>query len=125
MTARQGAFNRGFTFLELLITIVLLVLGVVPVVGALAAGVAADKSVEMRVLALTLAQEQMESVKAKTFATVASQARSAVSGFSGYDSEVVVSGTDPKAVTVNVYWMFQGHSQQVTLDTLIANLTGV
>jgi Tfp pilus assembly protein PilV len=113
--------NPAFTLLELLITMVLLVVGVISVVGALAAGVAADQSVESQAVALALAQEGMESVKAAGFDAVAAQPRGAVDGFSSYDREVAVSGSDPKHVTVSVYWTFKGQEQHVDLDTLITD----
>jgi prepilin-type N-terminal cleavage/methylation domain-containing protein len=114
-----GRHKHGFTLLELLITMVLLVVGVVSVVGALSAGFAADQNVGSQAVALGLAQEGMESVKAANFNSVVAQARAAVSGFDGYDREVTVSGTDLKHVMVSIYWTFKGQEQHVDLDTLI------
>ncbi|MBF0522287.1 MAG: hypothetical protein HQL24_04435 [Candidatus Omnitrophica bacterium] len=116
-----GVHGDGFTLLELLLTVALLVVGVVSVVSALSAGVTTDQSVEGQAIALTLAQEEMETLKDSSWASVSAAGQSQVSGFPDYNQEILVSGDDPKEVTVNVYWAFKGVQQKVSLVTLLTN----
>ena len=114
--------SGGFTLLELLITIVLLAMGVVPLIWAMAEGIRADKSIDRRVIALGLAQEKIEAVRNTAFASVAAEARAALDApFEAYSREVEVSSTDPKQVTVTVDWDFEGETLELVLTTLVAN----
>ena len=116
--------NRaGYTLLELMLATVIMVLGVVSVVGSMGTGITADRAVESRTTALLLAQEAMEDIRNMAFASVVSAGRTAVAGFTDYDRETVVSGTDPKQVTVTVYWTHQNTAQRMDVVALRTNLT--
>lgn len=119
----RGFYKRGFTLVELLLAVALIVFGVIAVVSVMSSGMSSDMTVEGQIKALNLAQEKMEEVKNTAYASVASDARAAVTGFSGYEREVVVSGT-PKQVTVYVYWTHQGVQQTLSLVTLLTDLGG-
>ena len=124
---KQGFYKRGFTLLEILLAVALIVFGVTAVVGQMASAISNDMSVEGQIKALNLAQEKMEEIKnASSYSAIdgfaASRAEVAANGqpFHEYDREVLVSGT-PKQVTVNVYWTFQGALQSVSLVTLLTD----
>lgn len=116
--------RRAFTLLEVLITTILLIVGVVAVVKALADGTSVDYTVEGRAVALQLAQEEMEQQKdAVAFFDIVAKSRGAVSGFTEYQRDLLISGSDPKQLTVNVYWTINGVEQKITLQTLLTNPT--
>ena len=130
MKCRRAIYGSGFSLLEVLISMLLLVSGVVAVVKVMADGTTVDQNVENRAVATQLAQEQMEWVKSSSFPGIPDRAKTkgAVdladpNSFPEYQSEVLISGTDPKQVMVNVYWMTKGIEEKVTLQTLITNLT--
>lgn len=124
MQQKRERHCHGFTLLEILITVLLLIVGVVAVVRAMGSGTSADYYVEAQAIALQLAQEQMEEVKALPFSDIGEIPRGDdIDGFPGYQREVLVEGTDPKTVTVNVYWTLKDTEQLVTLQTLFTNLT--
>ena len=126
MRPRAVFRSDGFTLLEIILAMVVLVLGVVPVVQAFSQAIIADQSVEGQTIALNLAQEQMEAVKnASSWANIDTyaSAKSSLSGdFADYSREVLVSG-NPKQVTVNVYWTFKGVERSVSLVSLFTNLS--
>lgn len=116
--------ERGFTLLEALITIVVLVVGVVVLLQVFSIGMFADTGVENTTIALNLAQEKMEEIKdASSYAGIDSFAavRANLGGnFADFDREVTVSG-DPKQVNVVVYWTVKGEDQSMNLVTLFAD----
>jgi prepilin-type N-terminal cleavage/methylation domain-containing protein len=125
---KRGFYKRGFTLLEILVTVALIVFGVTSVVGVMSQGVSSDMTVEGQIKGLNLAQEKMEELKNRLFVDVISDNTenplSIPSGFSEYSRAVVVEDTDPtklKKVTVNVTWVYQGNAQMLTLVTLLAS----
>ena len=116
--------NRGFTLLEMLVTIVLLTAGIVAILQMMSRTLYADSAVEHYTIAYYLAQERMEQIKdASSYANIDSyaQARTDLTGdYAAYDREVTVSG-DPKQVNVIIYWSEGGQDQSVDLVTLLAD----
>ena len=116
--------KRGFTLLEILITIVLLTVGIVSILQMMSIAIFADTNTENAAVAYYLAQEPMEDIKdASSYLNIDTFAasRAALSGdFSDFDREVTVSG-DPKQVNVIVYWSVKGQDQSIDLVSLFAN----
>lgn len=118
--------KKGFTLLEILITIVILVVGVVVLLQMFSIGMFADTDVENAGLALNLAQEKMEQIKDaisyKAIDDFASARGEEDLGddFADFDREVTVSG-NPKQVNVIVYWTVKGQDQSINLVTLFAD----
>lgn len=119
----RGFYKKGFTLIEILLAVSLIVLGVIAVISVMSSGISSDMTVEGQIKALNLAQEKIEEIKNTAYASVASESRAAVTGFSGYERETVVSGT-PKQATVYVYWTYQGVQQTLSLVTLVTDLGG-
>ncbi len=114
--------KRAFTLLEILITTVLLVVGVMAVVKAITDATSIDSSVEGRAVALALAQEKIETVRNTAFGSIVSVARAPVTGFDGYVYEVTVTpAVDLKQIGVKVFWSFKGVEQHIDLSTLSTN----
>ena len=116
--------NKGFTLLEMLVTIVLLTVGIVSILQMMSIAMFADVNTENAAIAYYLAQETMEDIKdASSYSNIDTFAasRAALSGdFSDFDREVTVSGT-PKQVNVIVYWSVKGQDQSIDLVSLFAD----
>ena len=117
--------NRGVTLLEVMLAIVLIASSFSVLLGLFAKGTfVGGVEIETTSVSANLAQEKMEELKNKSFASIANEARAAVSGFSSYEREVAVSTvvTNLKQVTVNVYKAVQGGDVTTTLVTYISNI---
>ena len=116
--------KKGFTLLEMLVTIVLLTIGIASILQMMSIAIFADTNTENSAIAYYLAQETMEDIKdASSYSNIDSFAasRASLSGdFSDFDREVTVSGT-PKQVNVIVYWSIKGQDQSIDLVSLFAD----
>ena len=70
----------GFTLLELMLAILLLTGGIAATTFVMARGMFATTDAESMEQGLALAQEKMESIRGTAFASIASEAKAAVSG---------------------------------------------
>ena len=117
-------FKTGFTILEMLISVVLLVVGTVAVLSMFGTGIIADAGIEKSTVALALAQEEMELIKgADSWDAIdcfASPRTNIGGDYPDFDREVAVDG-DPKTVRVLTYWTARGTTQTVELATLFTN----
>ncbi|MBF0570363.1 MAG: hypothetical protein HQL12_00685 [Candidatus Omnitrophica bacterium] len=135
--------KKGFTLIEILLSTVLVVLGVVGVVNAVSSGLYADKSVEGQSVALNLAQEQMEAVKNTAYANINTTTfptglAPLTGAFSNYSRQVILytvttwspyvttvytgagTNTNPVTVaTVYVSWALGLVQNSVSLTTLL------
>ncbi|MCK5014684.1 MAG: type II secretion system protein [Candidatus Omnitrophica bacterium] len=116
--------KKGFTLLEMLVTIVLLTVGITSILQIAGMAMFADTNLENVTIARYLAQEAMEEIKdAASYSDIDSFAseRSSLTGdFADFDREVTISG-DPKQVDVTVYWTVKGQDQSVELVTLFTD----
>lgn len=124
-SGKCGNFRvRGFTILEMLISILLLVTGTVATLNMFGIGMSVDADIGKEAIALELAQEEMESIKGTaSWDAIDSFAapRANMGGeFADFDKEVVVAG-DPKTVQVIVHWNNRGADRTVELATLFTN----
>jgi len=114
----------GFTLIEVIIAIILLVVGLVSIINIFGISIFADSEVENRTIALSLAQEKMEEIRdATSYSNVDSFASSKTSltgDFTDFSREVTVSGT-PKQVNVIVYWNAKSDEQNINLVSLFAD----
>jgi len=116
--------KKGFTLIEMLVTIVLLTVGISSILQMMSISMFADTNTENSAVAFYLAQETMEDIKdASSYSNIDTFAasRTALSGnFSDFDREVTVSGA-PKQVNVIVYWSVKGQDQSINLVSLFAD----
>lgn len=115
--------KRGFTLIEILITLIILTGGVAIVVGVFSTGLLSSVDAENTTIAMNLAQRRMEEFKNLDFDTeIVDEARAAVTGFSGFEREVEVTETesDLKQVTVTAYWQYKGEDVSVSLVSYIS-----
>jgi prepilin-type N-terminal cleavage/methylation domain-containing protein len=116
--------KKGFTLLEMLVTIVLLTVGITSILQIASMAMFADTNLENTTIGRYLAQETMEEIKdAASYADIDgfASARSSLTGeFADFDRAVTVSG-DPKQVDVTVYWTVKGQDQNIKLVTLFTD----
>ena len=115
--------KSGFTLLETLIAILLLSIGATALIWAFSAGLFASTDADNVDLALNVAQAKMEEIKNTSYSGIASAAKAAVPGVSGFQQSVNVTVvyTGLKQVDVTVYWSPQGVETNISLSTYIAN----
>lgn len=121
--------KKGFSLLEILITVIILTIGVVAISRAFSAGIFASASDENVELALGIAQTKLEDIYG-TLGGVANEARHDVSqdGFVGgiyadqdFEVEVQTDDNNPERVDVTVYWDTTSGEANITLTTLVAD----
>jgi type II secretion system protein I len=126
MKDRKVLSRKGFTLVEILMAVVLLVIGVTAVVKTVSSAMTVSIYVDAQTVALMLAEEKMEDTKNTVYSLIASSNEGALAGdFAAFRRSVTVSGT-PKQVTVDVAWTYkvggsQGTTQTVSLVTIIAD----
>ena len=114
---------RGFTLVEILITVVLLTGGVIAIATVFNQVLLASDDSENVNLALRIANAKMEEVKDTAFASLADSGPTTDATFSDFDVTVnVAEGTDPMQVDVTVDWDTQGGETSIVLTTLVADL---
>lgn len=123
-TVAINSRKNGFTLLESILTMTLFVIGIVVIFHLFSLAIGADTYAENRGVALQLARERMEQVKAAAaYADIDAfaAARAPVGGgFSFFEREVTVAA-EPKEVSVIVYWQERGVEHNLALTTLMAD----
>jgi prepilin-type N-terminal cleavage/methylation domain-containing protein len=115
--------SKGFTLLEVLMALMLLLVTVTGIGKALSAGILVSGDSADVDLALNIAQAKMEELKGTSFASLADQASTADSNFSSYMVSIdAADGDDPMQIDVTVGWDIKGGQNNVTLTTLIADI---
>ena len=119
--------TRGFTLVELMIAVLLLVGGVAATAFMFGKGMAATTDTEMLEQGVALAQEKMENLRGTTFASIASEAKATISGWTEFSRDVVVSqpagtNTDFKQAVVTVYWQTTTGEVSTSLTSYVANV---
>ncbi len=127
MKIRRNA--GGFTLLEMLIALGILMTGVLATVYLVSRGIAATNDTESTEQALALAQQRMEALRSGAYAAIVNEPRAAVAGWVNFDRQVVVAqpaGTGVsnqiRQVTVTVFWPTTGGEQNLTLTTYVCNV---
>lgn len=118
---------RGFTLLEVMLALVLLVGGISAATYLFSRGMYAATDSESITQAAALAQERLEQLRGAVFGSISSEAKAAVAGWSGFSREVAVSqpaGTngDFKQVVVTVYWDSNEGELSTALTTYVADV---
>lgn len=121
--------KKGFTLIEVLIALIILVIGVVAIVGAFSKGMLSSSDVENMDLALNIAQGKLEEIKDSGYANLTTSGPTVDPNFSNFDVIVALGPTaDPRRVDVTVEWETQSGvtkgqipSVSIVLTTLIAD----
>lgn len=92
--------KEGFTIIELLVAIFVLVVGIAGVLNAFPLGIQVAKSSQMATVATQLSQAKMEEIISKSFAEISSEPKQPLaSPFSAYSGEVEAACYDPNGDT--------------------------
>ena len=117
---------KGFSLLEILVTVILFASGVAALAWAITAGLSASLNVENMDLALNIAQSRMEDIKNKSFDTIVVEGDYGPipdPNFEDFDVTVnIADGNDPMQVDVTVSWDVKGGQTSVALTTLVTNI---
>ena len=131
--------KQGFTLIEVLIAIILIVSGLVVLMQVMSVAIFADSTLEYRLTALNLANEKLEELKDDGYSHANLDPASSpfteasISGFNFVDQRqwtvdyvdanlsTSVSDTGLKDVTVEVQWTQKGGTQSVAVETLIGD----
>ena len=111
--------ERGFTLLEILLTITLLVVGLASLVSATSLILSSGGINESELVAKNLAEEKIETLKNTSYSSIANETKAPVSGFSAFQREVAVTTplTSLKQITVTVYWYHKTSELSTALVT--------
>ncbi len=114
--------RRGFTLLEVLITLIILTVGVIAISRAISTGIFVSADVENVDLALSIARAKMEEIKNTDFASLADSGPTADANFSNFNVTVdVAEGQNPMQVDVTAAWNVKSGQTSMTLTTLVAD----
>lgn len=114
--------KKGFTLLEVLLTVVLLVSGWVALSQALSTGLFASGQNEAELIAVKLAQEKIEEVRNLSYAAIANEAKAVVSGYPAFQREVKITipQANLKQIEVAVYWFSKATELNTSLITYVS-----
>jgi len=118
------AQSRGFTLLEVLLVLIVLTAVLVPLLQVLSTGLLASDEVKNTNTAAILAQKKIEELKDTAFASISSEAKTAIASYPAYSRQVIVNTpqTDLKDIQVIVFWRpGTGVETSVSIETLISN----
>lgn len=115
--------RRGFTLLEILVTVVIISVGIVAVTRAFNKGLEAYNDIENVDLALNIARARMETVKISAFDDLEDMPAASDSNFPDFTVAAEVSDKTEhlKEVKVIVAWAAPGGSANVSLTTFVAD----
>lgn len=116
--------SKGFTLLEVLLAVILFAASFTVLAQAVSVGLSSGGDNESSLIAANLAAEKMELLKRTSYASIASEAKAVVSGFTPFSREVVVTTpvANLKQTTVTVYWTYKSAELSYSLVTYFSNL---
>ena len=119
--------RRGFTLVELMIAVLLLVGGIAASTFVFGRSIYATTDAELLEQGVALAQERMENLRGGSFASIANEAKAAVSGWSEFQRQVAVTqpagtNSDFKQVVVTAYWDTTAGEVSTSLTSYVANV---
>ena len=118
------SFTRGFTLIEVLIVIALFSTGAVALLQIFSMTLYGGAENENTIVTTALAQEKMEELRNKPYASVSAEARAQVPDYTFFDREVLVTTpiSNLKQVTVNVYWKERSGDVKISLVTYVSDI---
>ena len=117
-------FTRGFTLIEVLIVIALFSAAAVSLLQMFSISLYGGAENENTIVTTALAQEKMEELRNKPYASVSAEARAQVPDYTFFDREVLVTTpiSNLKQVTVNVYWKERSGDVKTSLVTYVSDI---
>ena len=116
--------KRGFTLLEVMLTLILFALAVIAILNAINSGMFGSGDVESIRAALNVAQTRLEAVRNTPFASIANSGPVPDANFPNLSVSVtgIDPNGDPKQVNVTVTWNVKGGPVSMTVTTLKAQI---
>ena len=115
---------KGFSLLEILITIIILTIGVIALTSAFSSGLLSSADIENVDLALNIAQAKMEEIKDAGYASLADSGPTQDANFPRFDVTVDAGvPADPRQVDVVVEWETQSGVKKGTVPVASITLT--
>lgn len=116
--------SKGFTILEVLIVLVLIVGALFPLLQVLSTGLIASQEAKGSNTAVLIAQNKIEELRNMGYSSIASSSLATSEGYPAYKDLVVVteSPTNLKKMAVTVTWNIgSGNTLALTMETLVSN----
>lgn len=121
MIKRSG--NKGFTLLEILITVAIISFGIVGATQAFNTGFAISADAEETARAREIARAKLEEIKNTIFKNIASSGPTSDADFPAFTTTVTVTQAPsaPGGSLLQIVVTVRGRRTSVTLTTLVAN----
>ncbi|MFH1645409.1 MAG: type II secretion system protein [Candidatus Omnitrophota bacterium] len=114
--------DNAFSFLEMMIVIVLFTIGAIAVVKAFSVSLFAYADAEKTGIALNIAQAEMEGMKNTAFTSLSDKGPLSYADFPGFLVSVdIAEGQNPMPVDVVVSWEVKDSNASITLSTVVAD----
>ncbi len=117
------AGNRGFTLIEIVIAVFLIVTALVGLTSTTVIAIKGNSFSKMMTTATTLAQDKMEELKNRSYTNISSGGPEVVQ--TSYTRSWTVATDSPatniKTIGVTVAWSWQGTSHSVVLNSMAGN----
>lgn len=119
--------KTGFSFLEVLLATLLLSIGLVGLINVFSIGLSESVEAKHFALAKNLTEEKLEEIRNLSYTNVVTEPRADVSGFSGYQREVLVSeipesDSGLKEVQINLFWDAKGGEVSISLHSYVSDI---
>lgn len=116
--------KKGFTLLEVLLTVVLVSVGFAALLQSAGVAIFASGSNELELTAVNIAQNKMEDIRTGPYTSIVNESRSVLGDYPAFEREVVVTTpvTNLRQVTVNVYWTTKSTENNISLVTYVSNI---
>ncbi|MCX5725691.1 MAG: hypothetical protein NT030_00660 [Candidatus Saganbacteria bacterium] len=120
--AHPKSKGGGFTLLEVLIIITILMIFFIPVLSLLSSGLIFSREADETLTAMSLASGKIEELNRTDFDYVQSEPKGPVYLYPKYSREVIAGTleTSLKDLEVTVYWILNGQETSLSLKTLKA-----
>ena len=115
--------KRGLTLLEVLLIIGFLGVIFFPILEMFGRSFLLSSESETASRATSLAEKMMEEEKTISWASISSEAKSPISGYPGFNKEILVNepNLNLKDLEVRIYYPVGGSELMISLKTLVAN----
>lgn len=117
---REKASQPGFSLVELLLALLLIVIGLFPLLSALSTSLIAVSASKTNAQAANLAQTKMEEIKSQNFDAISAEGKSQLVSYPAFKREVQVTNpqTNLKDVKVIIYWQSGTAETSLNLESL-------
>ena len=117
--------GKGFTLLEVMLVIIMLLTVFFPLLQLMATGLSASEETKSTNTAVLLAQKRLEEIKSESYVNVTSEASASIASYPEYNRQTNVTSTPDaslKDVKITVSWGTGGpQSDIITLETYISS----